>query len=209
MKKGRGPRWFDKGGEGGRIPDMPTLRILGISGSSRRGSFNTALLKEAGTMLPDGVALEVFDVSSFPLFSEDLESSPPPKVVEFKKKVKEADAVLFATPEFNYSISAVLKNAIEWGNRPSEEDVWDGKPAAIVSASTAVRGGARAQLALRQIMVDLNMHPINAPQLYVGKAREAFDAEMRLTDEKHRKTLRALVVALAEWARRLKRTPQE
>ncbi len=183
--------------------DKKIFRILGISGSGRRGSYNTALLRAARELLPGGVVLETCDVSRFPLFNEDLEADMPVVVREFKRKIKEADATLFATPEYNYSISAVLKNAIEWGNRPDGDNSWDGKPAAIMSAASGPRGGARAQLVLRQIMVDLNMHPINQPQLLVARAQEKFDSSLRLTDEKSRELLRDLLVALVWWARRL------
>jgi chromate reductase len=179
------------------------FRILGISGSGRRGSYNTAVLRAAKELLPDGVVLETFDVSRFPLFNEDLEGDAPPIVKDFKRKIRESDAVLFATPEYNFSVSAVMKNAIEWGNRPDGDNSWDGKPAAIVSASTSPRGGARAQLHLRQIMVDLNMHPINDPQLLIARAPEKFGEDLLLTDGVSREQLRGLLIALVKWAQRL------
>lgn len=183
---------------------LAEVKILGISGSSRKRSFNTALLEATKEFLPDGVSLEIFDVSVFPIYNQDWDADPPEKVVEFKQKVRAADAILIATPEHNYSVSALLKNAIEWGNRPDDDNSWDGKPAAIMSASSALRGGARAQLHLRQIMVDLNMYPINQPQVYVARASQAFDSELRLTDEQVRKNLQGLVRALVDWAIRLR-----
>jgi chromate reductase len=181
----------------------PIIRILGISGSARRRSYNTALLEEAKELLPEGAALEVYDVSMFPLYNQDMEVEIPASVRRFKEEIRRADAILFATPEHNYSITAVLKNAIEWGNRPEEDNSWDGKPAAIMSASTSPRGGVRAQLHLRQILVDLNMYPINKPQLLVARAQEQFDANLKLTNTEFRGTLRALLGSLVEWARRL------
>ena len=180
-----------------------TLRILGISGSARKNSFNTALLEAAKQLVPPGVVLETFDVSGLPLFNQDLEAEPPRIVREFKEEIGKADAVLFSTPEHNYSVPALLKNAIEWGNRPETDNSWDGKPAAMMSASTGPRGGVRAQLHLRQIMVDLNMYPINQPQLLVAGAQEKFDSGSKLTDEKVRERLRGLLFALVEWTRRL------
>ncbi|TLY05552.1 MAG: NAD(P)H-dependent oxidoreductase [Thaumarchaeota archaeon] len=180
------------------------IRILGISGSGRRRSHNTALLEAAKELLPEDAALDVHDVSAFPLFNQDLEVEIPPPIRRFKEKVRRADAILFATPEHNYSISALLKNAIEWGNRPEEDNSWDGKPAAIMSASTSPRGGARAQLHLRQIMVDLNMYPINSPQLLLARAQQHFDANMKLTDLEFRGILRELLTSLVEWTRRLR-----
>jgi chromate reductase len=177
-----------------------TIRFLGISGSGRKRSYNTALLHAAKAIVPEGAVLETFDVSLFPLFNDDLVEQMPAEIREFKQKVKQADAILFATPEFNYSISAVLKDAIEWGNQP--DNSWDGKPAAIISASISLRGGARAQAYLRLIMVDLNMHPINRPQLFLEKAREKFDANLKLVDPAAVKTLQSLLIALVEWTRR-------
>src|SRR5205807_7834922 len=141
------------------------VAILAISGSGRKRSFNSALLEAAKQLLPENATLEVVDVSRLPLYNQDLEHDMPEEVKEFKKKIRGADAILFATPEHNYSITAVLKNAIEWGNRLPRDASWSGKPAAIISASTSLRGGARAQLHLRQIMIDLNMYPINRPLL--------------------------------------------
>jgi chromate reductase, NAD(P)H dehydrogenase (quinone) len=181
--------------------DNGVFRILGVSGSGRKGSYNRALLRAAQELLPDGVVLETYDVSRFPLFNEDLEQELPGVIAEFKRKIKEADAMLFATPEYNYSVSAVMKNALEWGNRPEDDNSWEGKPVAIMSASSGPRGGARAQLHLRQIMVDLNMHPINQPQLLVANARESFDRNLRLIDEHSRELLRNILVALVQWAK--------
>ncbi len=186
-----------------RKGEKPIIRILGISGSGRRRSYNTALLEAAKELLPEGAALDAYDVSAFPLFNQDLEVEIPAVIRRFKERVRRADAILFATPEHNYSISAVLKNAIEWGNRPEEDNSWDGKPAAIMSASTSPRGGARAQLHLRQIMVDLNMYPINSPQLLLARAQEHFDANLKLTNSQFRGILRELLTSLAEWTRRL------
>jgi chromate reductase, NAD(P)H dehydrogenase (quinone) len=178
--------------------------ILAISGSNRRASYNLALLEEARALLPKGTSLEIYDISQFPIFSQDMELSPPGEVKTFKDKIKRADAILFASPEHNYTITAMLKNAIEWGNRPSEDNSWNGKPAAIVSASTSQRGGVRGQLHLRQIMLDLNMYPINEPELYVGKARDAFDSNLKLKDPEVKETLKTILQNLVDWTIKLK-----
>ncbi len=180
------------------------VKILGISGSGRRDSYNTALLIAAQEFLSADVTLELYDVSRFPLFNEDLEKTMPPAVKEFKGKIRAADAIIFAEPEYNLSISAVMKNAVEWGNRPDGDNSWDGKPAAIVSASTGSKGGARAQLELRKIMVDLNMHPINQPQFLLANSREKFDPQLRLTDERARQLLQELISALLQWTFKLR-----
>jgi len=181
-----------------------STKILGISGSMRKRSFNTALLRAAQELLPPEATLEIFDISKFPLFNQDMEATPPAGVVEFKLKIRGSDAILFAAPEYNFSVSALLKNAIEWANRPSKDNAWDGKPALITSASTGARGGARAQLHLRQILSDVNMFPLNKPQLLVGNAREAFDSDLRLIDETHRQTLKQLLAALVAWSAKVR-----
>ncbi len=185
----------------GSLPEKKKseVRILGMSGSGRRASYNTALLRAAKGLVPANTVLETCDVSLFPLFNDDRVTEMPTEIREFKQKVRGADAILFATPEYNYSVSAILKNAIEWGNQPGSDNSWDGKPAAIISASSSLRGGARAQAHLRQIMVDLNMHPINQPQLLLAKAKEKFDVNLKLEDEPSRKALQDLLAALVEW----------
>jgi chromate reductase len=181
------------------------LAILGISGSGRKRSFNTALLEAAKQLLPHDATLELVDISRLPLYNQDLELDIPEVVRELKKKIRDADAILFATPEHNYSITAVLKNAIEWGNRPPRDSSWSGKPAAIISASTSLRGGVRAQLHLRQIMIDLNMYPINRPLLLAANAKDKFDEDLKLTDEETVQTLRDVLSSLVEWTRKLRR----
>jgi chromate reductase len=181
------------------------LAIIGISGSGRKRSYNTALLEAAKELLPEDATLEVVDVSKLPLYNQDLEHDLPEIVKELKKKIRGADAILIATPEHNYSVTAVLKNAIEWGNRPPRDASWSGKPAAVISASTGLRGGVRAQLHLRQIMIDLNMYPINRPLLLVANARDKFDENLRLIDEESLQTLREVLSSLVEWTRKLQR----
>jgi len=176
------------------------LRILGVSGSTRKGSYNTALLNEAKLLLTSDATVEIADISNFPLYSQDLESDLPENVKAFKSLVRRADALLFATPEHNRSISAALKNAIEWGNRPAGDNSWDGKPAAIISASTGPRGAVRSQLTLRQILVDLNVYAMNKPELYVPNAQQVFDGDLRLKDERVRATLKSVLENLVAWS---------
>src|SRR6266852_7281842 len=187
------------------VKEPSKLMILGISSSGRKGSYNTALLEAAKELLPQDATLEVVEVSKLPLYNQDLEHDLPEAVKELKKKIRGADAILIATPEHNYSVTAVLKNAIEWGNRPPKDASWSGKPAAIISASTGLRGGVRAQLHLRQIMIDLNMYPINRPLLLVANAKDKFNEDLQLTDEESLPTLRDVLSSLVEWTRRLQR----
>jgi chromate reductase, NAD(P)H dehydrogenase (quinone) len=179
------------------------LRILGIAGSLRRQSYNRPALR-AATQVPLEVAtVDIFELDGIPGFSEDDEQNPPEKVVELKRRIREADAVLFVTPEYNYSIPGVLKNAIDWASRPYGDNAWFGKPAAIMGASVGAIGTARAQYHLRQVMVFLNMFPVNQPEVMIAKAHERFDAEGNLTDEKTKEFIRQLLQALVDWTRRI------
>jgi len=179
------------------------VKLLGISGSLRKGSYNTAALRAASQLLPDGVELEVITLEGIPPFSQDAEASIPPSVVELKKKIRSADAILFSTPEYNYSIPGVLKNAIDWASRPIGDNAWAGKPAAVMGFSPGPYGTTRAQLHLRQVFVYLDVFPINKPHVMIGGAAEKFDTDGRLVDEKTRDLIRQLLVNLAAWARRL------
>ena len=179
------------------------VRILGIAGSLRRESYNRALLRAATQIAPEGAAIDIFEIDGIPPFSEDDEQDPPEKVLELKRRIRESDAVLFVTPEYNYSIPGVLKNAIAWASRPYGHSAWSGKPAAVMGASTGVIGTARAQYHLRQLMVFLNMFPLNQPEVMVGAANECFDTVGNLTDEETREYVRLLVQSLADWTRRI------
>ena len=179
------------------------LRILGIAGSLRRQSYNRAALRAATQVAPEGATIDIFEINGIPPFSEDDEQDPPAKVVELKRSIRDADAVLFVTPEYNYSIPGVLKNAIDWASRPYGDSAWVGKPAAIMGASVGTIGTARAQYHLRQVMVFLNMFPLNQPEVMIAKAHERFDAEGNLTDEKTKEFIGLLLQGLVDWTRRL------
>jgi chromate reductase, NAD(P)H dehydrogenase (quinone) len=191
------------------IPMSHPVRILGIAGSLRRQSYNRAALRAATELVPEGATLSVFELDGIPGFSEDDEKNPPAKVVELKKRIREADAVLFVTPEYNYSVSGVLKNAIDWASRPYGDSAWSGKPAAIMGASVGTIGTARAQYHLRQICVFLNVFPVNQPEVMIGNAAQRFDAAGRLTDEKTRQYIRQLLESLVAWTKRLQASPIE
>ena len=179
------------------------VRILGIAGSLRRQSYNRAALRAATRLAPEGATIDIFEIDGIPPFSEDDEQDPPAKVVEMKRRIREADAVLFVTPEYNYSIPGVLKNAIDWASRPYGDSAWSGKPVAIMGASVGSIGTARAQYHLRQVMVFLDMFPLNQPEVMIGAAHERFDAEGNLTDEETREHVRRLLRSLVDWTRRI------
>lgn len=179
------------------------IKILGIAGSLRRASTNRGVLRAAAELLPEGVEMEIFDLDGMPLFNEELESDPPTIVQEFREKVRAADAIIIATPEYNYGVPGVLKNAIDWGSRPYGQSAWEGKPAAIMGASGGNIATARAQYDLRKSMVFLNMFPLNKPEVMIGGSRDKFDAEGNLTDETTRNHIAKAVAALVEWTRKL------
>jgi chromate reductase len=180
------------------------IRILGISGSLRRESYNSAALRAAAGLAPEGVAVETFELDGIPLFNQDEETNPPAKVVELKRRVREADALLFVTPEYNYSVPGVLKNPIDWASRPYGDNAWDGKPAAIMGASPGAFGTAQAQYHLRQIFVFLNVFPVNQPEVMIGHAPQRFDAEGNLTDETTKEFIWQLLRNLVDLTRRLR-----
>ena len=159
------------------------LKVLGFAGSLRAGSYNRALLRGAANLLPQDMTLEIFEIEDIPAFNQDLEGDIPKKVKEFKSKIREANAILIATPEYNYSVPGVLKNAIDWASRPYGDNPFDGKPVAIMSASVGMLGGSRAQYHLRQIFVFLNMYPVNGPEVIVPFAQDKFDATGKLIDD--------------------------
>jgi chromate reductase len=185
-------------------PAVEPVHILGISGSLRKGSYNTALLRAAAEMLPEAVTLSIADLSPIPLYNQDLMTDRfPEPVEELRGRIAQADALLFATPEYNYSLPAVLKNAVDWASRPPSQPL-AGKPAAIMGASPGMLGTARSQMHLRQVFVFVDVHPINKPEVLVARAHEKFDADGKLTDEATRKHVRQLLESLVAWTRRLR-----
>jgi chromate reductase len=180
---------------------MPeTLRILGIPGSLRKASYNKALLVAAQQLCPAGAQIEVFELDDIPGFNQDQEKTPPPRVAELKKKARAADAILFVTPEYNYSIPGVLKNAIDWASRPYGDSAWTGKPVAVMGASIGVIGTARAQYHLRQCFVFLDMDPVNQPEVMVN-AGKSFDDKGGLTDARTRELVGQLLGKLVDKVR--------
>ena len=179
------------------------VRILGIAGSLRRESYNRAALRAATELVPEGAIIETFELDGIPGFNQDDEQNPPAKVTELKTRIREADAILFVTPEYNYSIPGVLKNAIDWASRPYGDSAWNGKPAAIMGASVGAIGTARAQYHLRQMMVFLNMFPVNQPEVMIANASTRFDANGNLTDETTKELIRQLLQSLVDWTRRI------
>jgi len=182
------------------------LVILGIAGSLREKSFNRYALRAAQSLAPEGSRIDVFDIDGLPGFNQDDEANPPSKVVEMKKLIRAADAILFATPEYNYSIPGVLKNAIDWASRPYGDSAWTGKPVAVMGATVGLTGTARAQHHLRQTFVFLNMHAVNQPEVMIAQAHKHFDEQGNLTDETAKKLIGQLLEQLVKLTRQLQRT---
>jgi len=179
------------------------MLILGIAGSIREGSYNRAALGAAQTLVPEGATLETFDIKGLPGFSQDDETNPPGQVVELKQRIRDADAILLVTPEYNYSVPGVLKNAIDWASRPYGDSAWTRKPVAIMGASVGTMGTARAQYHLRQMFVFLNMFAVNQPEVMISQAHKHFDADGNLTDDVAKKLIRQLLEELVTLTKQL------
>ena len=180
------------------------ITILGIAGSLRKDSYNKAALRYAQTVCPQGAKLEVYDIAGLPMFNQDEEQKPTPAVIDFKKAVRAADALLFSTAEYNYGIPGVLKNAIDVGSRPYGDSAWNGKPVAIMSSAMGAAGGIRAQIQLRQYFVFLNMDAVVQPEVAIPAAHQRFDAGGNLTDETSKKLIAQLVQSLVTKVTRLR-----
>lgn len=183
-----------------------TRKVLAFAGSLRRGSFNHGLIRAAIEVAPDGMEIREFDLAPIPLYDFDTEQrGDPAPVLEFKRAIDAADALLIATPEYQHGIPGVLKNALDWASRPPGDSVMQGKVVAIMGASPGFTGTARAQIQLRQTLSFNQTHTLANPEVLVGAAHEKFDAEGRLTDQSTRDYIRRLLDALAGLTRRLQR----
>lgn len=181
--------------------DGSLLHVLAFAGSLRARSFNRALLRAAQELAPPGMAIRIYRSIDLPLFNEDTEAlGDPEPVAVFKASIREADLLLIATPEYNYGIPGVLKNAIDWASRPAGQAPLNGKLAAIVGASVGVVGSARAQLQLRQAFTFTNTLAMLQPEVLVGRAHEMFDRDGRLSDEATRTFLRQFLETAYGWA---------
>jgi chromate reductase len=180
------------------------LDVVAFSGSLRAGSYNTALLRAAQELAPSTLKITHLSIADVPLFNQDLETSMPESVKNIKAAVKAADAVLFVTPEYNYSVPGVLKNAIDWTSRPYGDNSFEGKAVGIMSASGGMLGGARAQYHLRQCFVFLNGFVMNRPEAMVPFSKQKFDENGTLTDEETRKKVADFLVSFEAWIRKFK-----
>ena len=182
------------------------ITILAIAGSLRKDSYNKSALRAAQQLCPDGAKLEIYDIAGLPLFNQDEEKNPTPKVTDFKQKIRAADAILISTAEYNYGMPGVLKNAIDCASRPYGDNAWNGKPIAIMSAALGTAGGIRAQYQLRQCFVFLNLEAVVQPEVAIASAQQRFDDKGNLTDETSKKLIAQLLQNLV-YKVRLMRQP--
>ena len=178
---------------------MNKYKIAVIVGSLRKESFNLKTAKVLVALAPESLSLEIINIANLPMFNEDLEPNPPKEWVAFKEQISAMDGLLFLTPEYNRSVPAVLKNAIDVGSRPYGKNSWDGKPAAIVSVSTGNISGFGANHHLRQSLVFVNVHTMAQPEAYIGGAAALFDEKGKLTNDSTRKFLKSFMEAFEKW----------
>ncbi len=183
---------------------MSDFKILGISGSIRKGSFNTMSLRAAQEVAPAGVTVEICDISDLPMYNDDIRAAGyPASVQRMRAQVAAADAVLFATPEYNYAVSAPLKNAFDWISRPPDQPLAN-KAVGIMSASGGPLGGVRAQYALRHMLVATNSYAVNNPQVVIGGAPQKFDESGKFNDPMGRDLIKQLLEAMVKLAKQLR-----
>ncbi|TMG74167.1 MAG: NAD(P)H-dependent oxidoreductase [Betaproteobacteria bacterium] len=185
------------------------ITILAIAGSLRKDSYNKAALRAAQSLCPQGARLEIYDIAGLPLFNQDEEKNPTPKVTDFKQKIRAADAILISTAEYNYGMPGVLKNAIDCASRPYGDSAWSGKPVAIMSAAMGTAGGLRAQYQLRQCFVFLNMDAVVQPEVAIATAHQRFDDKGNLTDETSKKMIGQLLQNLVAKTRLLRQATKQ
>jgi chromate reductase len=173
--------------------------IAVLVGSLRKGSLNRKMANALRALAPEHLKLEIVEIGNLPLYNADLDENPPQEWVQFRNRIKAADAVLFVTPEYNRSVPAGLKNAIDVGSRPYGKSAWDRKPAAVISVSPGAIGGFGANHHLRQSFVFLNMPALQQPEAYIGGAEGLFDQKSNLTQESTRKFLLSFLNAFAGW----------
>ena len=178
---------------------MKKYNIAVIVGSLRKESYNLKTAKALIAMAPESLSMQILDIAGLPMFNEDLEAKPPQEWVSLREKIKAADGLLFLTPEYNRSITGVLKNAIDVGSRPYGKNAWNGKPAAIVSVSIGNISGFGANHHLRQSLVFVNVNTMAQPEAYIGGAAALFDDDGNLVNDSTRDFLKSFMEAFEKW----------
>jgi len=179
---------------------MKSKNIAVIVGSLRKESFSRKIAKALVTLAPESLSLEILEIGELQMYNQDLEEAPPAAWTAFRSRLKGFDGVLFVTPEYNRSVPALMKNAIDIGSRPYGKNSWDGKPGGIVSVSPGALSGFGANHHLRQSLVFVNVPAMQQPEAYIGNAAKLFDNNGKLTDESTREFLKKFIDAYAKWA---------
>ena len=183
---------------------MADVKILGICGSLRKGSLNMAALRTCNEMMPQGMTMQIANIADIPMFNQDVfDAGMPAAVKRLRDEIAAADGVLFASPEYNFSLSGALKNAIDWASRPPNQSFQD-KPVAMFSCTQGPLGGPRNQYDLRRVLTQLWAYPLPRPEVFIGNAQSKF-ADGKLTDETTRKFLADLLVGFKDWIARMKK----
>jgi chromate reductase len=180
-----------------------SISVAAFSGSLRAQSYNTKLVRAFQKLAPADVKVEIVDISRLPLFNEDLEKSLPQSVLDLHASIDAANAIILATPEYNRSYSSALKNALDWGSRPQGQNKWAHKPAAVIGCTPYSLGAFGAQNHLRQVLMYLDMYPLQQPEFYLSNAAEKFDAQGDLTDADTKRRILELWAALIKWTNRI------
>ncbi len=181
---------------------MAQKKIAVFVGSLRKESFNRKMAKALIKVSPDSLKLEIVEIGGLPLYNQDFDDNPPVVYTQFRESLREFDAVLFVTPEYNRSVPAVLKNAIDVGSRPYGQNAWNGKPGAVMSVSPGAIGGFGANHHLRQSLVFLNVPTMPQPEAYIGNSDKLFDEKGNLTNDSTREFITKFMQAFAEWIAR-------
>jgi chromate reductase len=176
-----------------------TYDVAVIVGSLRKDSINRKVANAIAELAPANLKLNIIEIGHLPLYDQDVDENPPAAWTQFRERIRSADAVLFVTPEYNRSVPAALKNALDVGSRPYGHSAWNGKPGAVVSASPGPIGGFGANHHLRQSLVFLNVPVLQQPEVYLGGADKLFDADGKLANDRTREFLQKFVQAFAAW----------
>ncbi len=184
---------------------MADLKVLGICGSLRKASYNMSALRACSDLMPQGMTLQITSLAEIPMYNQDVfDAGMPASVKHLREEIAAADGLLIASPEYNFSLTAALKNAIDWASRAPNQ-VFQDKPVAIFSATQGPLGGPRNQYDLRRMLVQLWAHPLPRPEVFIGAANTKFDAQGKLTDETTRKFLSELLAGFKDWITRMQR----
>jgi chromate reductase, NAD(P)H dehydrogenase (quinone) len=178
---------------------MKTRTIAVLVGSLRKDSFNRKMAKALIALAPQSLKLEIIEIGELPLYNQDLDENPPAAWTEFRQCLTKFDGVLFVTPEYNRSVPAALKNALDVGSRPYGRSVWNGKPGAVMSVSPSALGGFGANHHLRQSLVFLNIPAMQQPEAYIGNAAKIFDDSGTINNDSSREFLVKFMEAIATW----------